>query len=61
MIDFGLSGSEVLFEIRTILQREYNHPSLAIELANAEFRMHHANNEFVHIGAFVSGIRDVFS
>jgi len=61
MIDYGLSGSEVFSEIRTIAQREYNHPSLAVALGNAEFRIHHGNNEFVHIGAFVSGIREVFT
>jgi replication factor C small subunit len=61
MIDYGLTGSEVFSEIRTIAQREYNHPSLAIALADAEFRIRHGNNEFVQIGAFVSGIREVFT
>jgi len=61
MIDYGLSGREVFLEIRTIAQREYNDPSLAIALADAEYRIHHANNEFVQMGAFASGIRDVFT
>lgn len=61
MIDYGLTGREVFAEIRTITQREYNHPSLAIALADAEFRTRHGNNEFVQIGAFVSGIREVFT
>ena len=61
MIDYGLTGSEVFSEIRTIMQREYNDPTLAIALADAEFRIHHGNNEFVQIGAFVSGIREVFT
>jgi len=61
MIDYGLSGSEVLYETRTIVQREYNHPALAIALADAEYRMMHANNEYVQLGAFATGIRDVFS
>jgi replication factor C small subunit len=61
MIDFGLSGNEVLYEARTILQREYNHPSLAIALADTEYRMIHANNEYIQLGAFATGIRDVFS
>jgi replication factor C small subunit len=43
------------------MQREYNDPALAIALADAEFRIHHGNNEFVQIGAFVSGIREVFT
>jgi replication factor C small subunit len=61
MIDYGLSGSEVFSEIRAITQRDYNDPSLAIALANAEFRIRHGNNEFVQMGAFVSGIREVFT
>jgi replication factor C small subunit len=61
MIDYGLSGSEVLYEARTIVQREYNHPSLAVALADAELRLMHANNEYIQIGAFATGIRDVFS
>jgi replication factor C small subunit len=61
IIDYGLSGSEVLYEARTIVQREYNHPSLAIALADAEYRLMHANNEYVQLGAFATGIRDVFS
>jgi replication factor C small subunit len=61
MIDYGLTGSEVLSEIRTITQREYNHPALSIALAEAEVRIRHGNNEFVQIGAFVSGISEVFT
>ncbi|MDP3563610.1 MAG: replication protein C, partial [Methanoregula sp.] len=61
MIDYGLSGCEVLEQIRTITRREYNHPALAIALADAELRMRHSNNEFVQIGAFVTSIHKVFS
>jgi replication factor C small subunit len=61
MIENGLSGSEVLYEVRTIVQREYNHPALAIALADTEYRMMHANNEYIQLGAFTTGIRDVFS
>ncbi|MCK9581355.1 MAG: AAA family ATPase [Methanoregula sp.] len=61
MIDYGLSGSEVLAEIRSATKREFNHPALAIALADAEFRMLHANNEYIQIGALTAGIREVFS
>jgi replication factor C small subunit len=61
MIDYGLSGREVFLEIRTIAQREYNDPSLAIALADAEYHIHQGNNEFVQMGAFASGIREVFT
>jgi replication factor C small subunit len=60
MIEYGLSGSEVLDEIRAVSKREYNHPALAIALADAEYRMHHANNEYIQIGALTTGIQGVF-
>jgi replication factor C small subunit len=60
IIDYGLSGDEVFLEIRTIMQREYNHPALTIALADAEYRLHHGNNEFIQIGAFASGLQEVF-
>ncbi|MHB8163698.1 MAG: AAA family ATPase [Methanoregula sp.] len=61
MIDYGLSGSEVLEQIRIITRREYNHPEIAIALADAELRMQHSNNEFVQIGAFTTKVHTVFS
>lgn len=60
MIDYGLSGSEVISEIRGVAKREYNHPALAVALADAEYRMLHANNEYIQIGALTAGIREVF-
>lgn len=60
MIDYGLSGAEVLSEIRTVLKREYNHPALTAALADAEFRMLHANNEYLQVGALATGIREHF-
>jgi replication factor C small subunit len=61
MIDYGLSGGEVLEQIRTITKRQYNHPALAIALADAELRLRHSHNEFVQIGAFTAGVHTVFS
>jgi replication factor C small subunit len=60
MIDYGLSGTEVLLEIRTVVQREYNHPALTVALADADYRLRHGNNEFIQIGAFASGLQEVF-
>ena len=60
MIDYGLSGSEVLEQIRIITRREYNHPEITIALADAELKMRHSNNEFVQIGAFTTKIQTVF-
>jgi replication factor C small subunit len=61
MIEYGLSGGEVLDEIRAAAKREYNHPALAIVLADAEHRMHHANNEYIQIAALTARLREVFS
>jgi replication factor C small subunit len=61
MIDYGLSGSDVLEQIRIITRREYNHPEIAIALADAELKMRHSNNEFVQIGAFTTKIQTVLS
>jgi replication factor C small subunit len=61
MIDYGLSGSEVLSEVRAVIRREYNDPALAIALAEAEYRLTHANNEYIQVGAFATGTREIFS
>jgi replication factor C small subunit len=60
MIDYGLSGSEVFSEIRSTIKREYNDPDLVVALAEAEYRTRHANNEFIQVSAFTSGIQEVF-
>jgi replication factor C small subunit len=60
MIDSGLSGIEVLAEVRALVHREFNHPSMAIVLAYADIRLGHCNNEFVQIGSLLTEIRDVF-
>jgi replication factor C small subunit len=60
MIDYGLTGREVLSDIRMAAQRDYNHPLLAIALAEADYRIGHCNNEYLQIGSFATGIREVF-
>ena len=60
MIEYGLSGREVLGEIRLAAKRDYNHPALAIAIAESENRLLHANNEYIQIGALVAGIREVY-
>ena len=60
MIDYGLSGSEVFSEIRSTIRREYNDPNLVIALADAEYRIRHANNEFIQVSAFATGIQEIF-
>lgn len=60
MIDYGLTGEELLSECRTVIRREYNYPSLAISLAEADFRMQHCNNEYLQAGAFAASLREKF-
>jgi replication factor C small subunit len=60
MIVSGLSGREVLSEIRTMIHREYNHPEIAIALAEADARFEHCNNEFIQLGSLLTDIRSVF-
>jgi replication factor C small subunit len=60
MIDYGLTGEELLSEVRTVIRREYNYPELAIALADADHRMQHCNNEYLQAGAFAASIRGRF-
>jgi len=60
MINYGLSGPDVITEVRAIAHREYNHPKLAVALADADFRIRHCNNEFVHIGSLLAECKEVF-
>lgn len=61
MIDYGMSGREVIGEIRQAAKREYNHPALAVALADYDSRMLHASNEYVQIAALTGRLREVFS
>ena len=61
MIDYGLSAREVLSEMRVTARREYNHPKFIIELAAADIRIGHCNNEYIQIESFIAEIRDVFT
>jgi replication factor C small subunit len=61
MIDYGLSAHEVISEMRITARREYNHPKIVIELADADTRIGHCNNEFVQIESFITEIREVFT
>jgi replication factor C small subunit len=60
MIDYGLSATDVIIEMSAVARREYNHPGLSVALADAEIRIGHCNNEFVQVGSFITGIRQIF-
>ncbi|WP_292395966.1 AAA family ATPase [Methanoculleus sp. UBA303] len=62
MIEYGLAAREVVHELRQVVRREYNHPALAIALADADHRLCHNANDFVQINALLARIaREVFS
>ena len=61
MIDSGLSGREVLRELRPVIQRDYNHPGLVLALAAADSRLRHANNEFIQLSCLVTDMYDVIA
>ena len=59
MIDYGLSGREVLSECRSVIKREFNYPALARALAEADARLGHANSEYVQIDAFALKVKEL--
>ncbi|HDR72400.1 MAG TPA: AAA family ATPase [Methanoculleus sp.] len=62
MVDYGLSGREVVRELRTVAGREYNDARIAIALAETDSLLGHAGNEFLQIDALLARIvREVFS
>jgi replication factor C small subunit len=56
MIDYGLSGREILQEFREIARREYNHPGIAVAIAASDVRLCHGNNEFIQLNALLAEI-----
>ena len=62
MLDYGLSGSDVLEELSRARKQEYNDPRITIAIANADIMMRDAGNEFIQMNAFLAGIiKEVFS
>jgi len=62
MVDYGLSGREVLRELRTVSTREYNDARIAVALADTDYLLGHAGNDFLQIDALLARIaREVFS
>lgn len=56
MIEYGLSAREVVHELRQVVRREYNHPVLAVALADADHRLCHNANDFVQVNALLARI-----
>jgi replication factor C small subunit len=56
MIEYGISGKEVLLELRRAAKREYNDPRIAIAIARTDSVLAHNTNEFVQIDALLAEI-----
>ncbi|MBP2132235.1 replication factor C small subunit [Methanomicrobium sp. W14] len=56
MIEYGLSGKEVIQELSNAAKREYNDKRIAIALSDADYMMCSAGNEFIQINALLSRI-----
>jgi replication factor C small subunit len=54
MIDGGLSGRELLMELRKAARRDYNEPALAIAIAETDVMLGEGGGEFVQIGALLA-------
>ena len=61
MVDYGLSGKEVLGELRKAVKREYNDPRIAQMLADTDHRLGRCESEFIQVNALVTRImQEVF-
>jgi len=53
MIEYGLSAREVLGELREVVKRDFNDPSIACALAEADSILGHSQNEYLQLNALV--------
>jgi replication factor C small subunit len=62
LIDYGLTGEEVVKELARATDRTYNDPRIAVALADADLLLRRGGNEFIQINALLARIsREVFS
>jgi replication factor C small subunit len=62
IIDYGLSGSEVLSELSRTVRKEYNDPRLSLQIAAADQRLVQNGSDFIQINALLAQMLDeVFS
>jgi replication factor C small subunit len=61
MIEYGLSAQEVLDELMHIVRREFFHPKIISCIADTDYIMTHAGNEYLQINALAARIvREAF-
>ncbi|MDD1729183.1 MAG: AAA family ATPase [Methanospirillum sp.] len=56
MIEYGLSAREVLDELLLIVRREYYHPDIISCIADTDYIMTHAGNEYLQMNALAARI-----
>jgi replication factor C small subunit len=56
VLEYGLSGREVLGELRMARKREFNHPQITLAIAATDEKMRDAGNEFVQLNALFARI-----
>ena len=56
MIEYGLSAREVLDELMFIVRREYYHPIVISCIADVDYIMTHAGNDYLQINALAARI-----
>lgn len=56
MIEYGLSAREVLLELLLIVRREYYHPDIISCIADTDYLMTHAGNEYLQVNALAARI-----
>jgi replication factor C small subunit len=62
IIDYGLSGSEVLTELSRTVRKEYNDPRITLQIAEADQRLARNGSDFIQINALLAQIlEEVFS
>lgn len=56
MIEYGLSAREVLQELMLIVRREYYHPEIISSIADTDYIITHAGNEYLQMNALAAKI-----
>jgi replication factor C small subunit len=56
MIEYGLSAREVLDELMFIVRREYYHPTVISCIADSDYILSHAGNEYLQVNALAARI-----
>jgi replication factor C small subunit len=60
IIDYGLSGSEVLTELSHTVRKEYDDPRLALHIAATDQRLVQNGSDFIQLNALLAQMLEVF-